>query len=105
MADFDSLLQAAKDSGRLAIIPVGPGLKETFRPTPETTYADYGSEDLRDASEDETAAWLGGEISITGARETDHGLLIPRTFCHCGDEVFYDDRFDPRLHRRCNLIP
>lgn len=66
---------------------------------------DLDPDDLREASEQETTAWLGGEITISGAIETDHGLLIPRKSCPCGDEVFYDSRFDPQQHRRCNQIP
>lgn len=34
---------------------------------------------MRAATITETAAWLAGHLSIPGAIETDHGLMIPTT--------------------------
>lgn len=69
------------------------------------TTTDVDPDDIREASEEETNLWLAGEIVVSGAIETDHGLLLPRQSCACGEEIFYDSRTDPRLHRRCNQIP
>lgn len=60
---------------------------------------------LRRANDEETADYLAGYIEIDGAYETEEGLLVPQTHCHCGEEVTYDSQWQPHLHRRCYLIP